>query len=488
MSDANTAELVNKIVKSENKLSNVMTKCGISPAGQSFIDSSLDLFKDAQGRPPCIGYPDMAARNIVVQKVRATNVISRPAGLAVGGTWDCHIVNKMCNNVIVLNNYTANNQNLFMRDAAASAKLYGGVMVFTGAAGTPLGLGVTTQCFGLDPSYFNGDTSCRVIGKAHEVVNTTATLNIQGNVIVYQKPTCPYEEALATISISDGADTTVYGSLTTFIDFDGLGTPAQLLNYPKSKSWPAKDGCYQTCVMNSTRNTPGTDRQIMVAYRDGIVAVPLLYATEVAYNIVNATTKSTSVPFTDWPFISPFNESGSYFQGLSYETTLQLTTIYLLESTPGRAQANLNTLTFLSPPFDPCALEMYSKLVEQLPAGVPVDQNGAGDWIQYIAEAADTMGVPGARLVAKGGKLVSAFEQFASSGYGIPTALTQSTNKNSTAMNNYIMKRKSNQSQNKPKNRRRKKNPPKQRTIVVSSPQARARRRRAPSRKIEIKT
>lgn len=460
MSTANSADLANKIIQSENKLTNAMNRCNISVAGQSYIDTALDLFKDSQGGNPCIGYPDMAARNIVVQKIRKTMVISRPASVPAGSTWDCHIVNKQCNNVIPTYSYNGGNQNVYIKaNPQVNTGNYGGIMVFAGPANVALGQADIVANLGLDSSYFNADTSGRVIGKAHEVCNTTNKLNAQGNVVVYQKPTCPYDEASSTISFTDAADATVYGNLTTFIDFDGLGIPSELLNLPKSKQWSAIDGVYQTCVMNSTVNTPGTDRQFAIAFRDGKVAVPGLYATQLLYDVVNATTKATSVPFTSWPLISPFNESGCYFQGLSSETTLQLTGCWLFESTPSRSQLSLTTLTHISPPFDACALELYSKLAHALPSGVPFSDNGAGDWIQYVAEAAEVMGVPGAKVIKKAGKWVSDFELFRDSNYGmgVPTALVQSNNRSSMKMNKDIARR--NTKPPRKRNNKKKKNP-----------------------------
>jgi hypothetical protein len=440
MSEPSTSELATKIIRSENKLTNIMTKCDITSAGQAFIDTSLDLFKDAQGRDPCVGMPSLGARNIVVQKIRLTNVISRPAGLPVGGTWDCHIINKACNNVIPVIKATGINQNLISYDNPVVASVYGGVTVLTAVAGTVLGQDNLAHNFGLDAAYFNADTSCRVIGKAHEVVNTTAKLTKQGNVIIYQKPTCSPIESMSAISYTDGLDPSVYGSILTYADDAGYGTPAQILNLPKSRSYAAEDGVYQTCTLNSTENMPGTDRQIGILLQDGKAAGQVKYVTTPSISVVNATTKSPNIPFLNWPLISPFSESGCYFQGLSYESTLQLTCCWLLESTPGRNQFALNTLTFMSPAYDPCCLEMYSRLAHALPCGVPVKDNAAGDWIKYVADAAEAVGMPGAKLLSTGGRILTKMANSFNTPKGSPTALTSSNNKNADNIRMFMAK------------------------------------------------
>jgi hypothetical protein len=432
MSDSSNSNTATKIDRSENKLSNILTKCEVTLAGQAWIDHSLDLFKDSKGRPPCVGYPDASNRIIVVQKYTSTTSISRPSTVPVGSSWDCHIVNKQTNNMLGVNSNLRLGFNSFMSDNPLTGVNYGGVMVFSGPAGGVMGADTVQNANQLTvpQSFWGGTNSSRCIGKAHEVVNTTAVLNQQGSVLVYQKPMTSPEKTLFTFVQQSATDVLVYGPLLSYHDEDGLGTPAQLLNLPKARIWSAKEGVYQTCTYCSPDNPAGIDRPIAMVWDDGKRGAnfPMITAYTVIPPQVGNPVKAVSIAEANNPFISPFDESGCYFQGLSSETTLQLTASWLLENSPARTDLSLNTLSHPSPGLDNCALEIYSKMVHSLPAGVPVKDNSAGDWINMIADAAAMVGVPGAGLIKTGGKLLSNAIAFYKSDFGKMTMPNQNSN------------------------------------------------------------
>jgi hypothetical protein len=434
MTDSNSSTSATKIERSENKLTNILTKCEVTLAGQSWIDHSLDLFKDSQGRPPCVGMPDSALRSIIVQKFTSTIAISRPASVPAGSNWDCHIVNKQCNNSIILAANSQLHYNLNVRDNPHATFNYGGVMIFSGPAGAALGAVDIVGSLSVPATFFANENSSRVIGKAHEIANTTATLNKQGSVLCYQKPMVdPYVTQTSIMQVAS-SDAIAQGSLTTVLDIDGLGSPAQLLNYPKSKIWEAKDGTYQTSVFCSPNNPPGTDRQISVMWHDGKRAIAAPLCSQIVITPYTAALHPVSIDLANFPFMTPFNESGSYFTGLSSETTLQLTASWMIETTPSRNDLQLITLCRDSPPLDNCALEQYSQIAHRLPAGVPVKDNAAGDWINLIADVAAAAGIPGAGLIKMGGGLVNQAIKFYKTDFGRMTTPDQSSKNNKPQM------------------------------------------------------
>jgi hypothetical protein len=438
MSESSNSNTATKIDRSENKLSNVLTKCEVTLAGQAWIDHALDLFKDSKGRPPCVGMPDSSNRSIVVQKYTATTSITRPASVPAGSNWDCHIINKQSNNVIQLAANTTLGDNSFRRDNPLVQGFWGGVMVHAGPVGVVQGndTNIVANALGIPASFFAGPNSTRIIGKAHEVVNTTAMIELQGSVLVYQKPMTSPEKTTIVISQLDAADALVYGPLMAIKDDDGIPSAAQVLNFPKSRIWAAKDGVYQTCTLCSPDNPAGLDRQNSIFYDDGKrgAGFPLLSNFVVVAG--TATCKSANIPTAGNPLMSPFDESGCIFQGLSSGSSLQLTATWLIETSPDRTNLTLNSLAHPSPGLDNCALELYSKIAHQLPAGVPVKDNAAGDWINMIADAAAAVGVPGAGLIKTGGKLLSNAIAFYKSDFGKMTMPNQTSNNGKQTVRN----------------------------------------------------
>jgi hypothetical protein len=76
---------------------------------------------------------------------------------------------------------------------------------------------------------------------------------------------------------------------------------------------------------------------------------------------------------------SSFHTSGAFFTGLSPQTTLQVNVKMLIEVAPGPGSA-LVTVAKPSPVYDPLALELYSRAINEMPVAVPASMNPAGEW------------------------------------------------------------------------------------------------------------
>ncbi len=86
--------------------------------------------------------------------------------------------------------------------------------------------------------------------------------------------------------------------------------------------------------------------------------------------------------------VHPFHQSGAIFTGLSFNTTLTLNLNVYYESFPSMSDPNILALAKPSAIYDPCALELYSRVLQELPVGVPVRENGLGDWFLNAASTA----------------------------------------------------------------------------------------------------
>jgi hypothetical protein len=416
MSDNYLSEnIANKIEKSENALTEILTQCDVSLTGQAYLDYALDPFKDSQGRPPCLGKPDRGLRNVVVSTYVETKTISRPATVPAGSNWDCHIMNLQQNNIVPVRQAVQLAPNFIQETPANPLINYGGIQVLAGAAGTALGMAQTVANLGVPLAYYSGQNSSRVIAKAHKTNNTTAMLTVQGNVLMYERTMPDPEETQVTFNYEKlGLFVPATGSLTAYDDPSGFRTPAELLQMPKSRQHPAKLGSYQVCVECGNRNAPGTDKPAIFHVYDGVVGlfIPVIVWFPGAVHSV------PNVAILDEPFRSPFNVNGSYYTGLSSDSTVVVTGMWIIETNPPTADVRMMSLSHPSPPFDDCAMKMYAEIAYKMPSGVPYRDNGAGDWIQTIAALAQEAGAPGAGLLKLGGKAVNAVQRFYQSDFG----------------------------------------------------------------------
>jgi hypothetical protein len=92
--------------------------------------------------------------------------------------------------------------------------------------------------------------------------------------------------------------------------------------------------------------------------------------------------------------VSEFNMIGAYYTGLSLQTTLQVRSIYYIERFPTPLDNNLVVLATPSPPFDPCALELYARTMGSLPVGVPSGENPLGEWFKDVVSKVSSFTTP----------------------------------------------------------------------------------------------
>jgi len=88
-----------------------------------------------------------------------------------------------------------------------------------------------------------------------------------------------------------------------------------------------------------------------------------------------------SYPTVQW---TKYDISGACFTGLSLQTTLFIRWNLYIERFPDSSLPDLVVLATPSPEYDPKALEAYSIALQDMPVGVPVAENGIGDWFSGV--------------------------------------------------------------------------------------------------------
>jgi hypothetical protein len=232
----------------------------------------------------------------------------------------------------------------------------------------------------IDLSIFGVEGSFRVISGAFEAVNTTPDLYKSGSVTVYRQDQS-WTEANSTLV--NGADFTV---LESNCPSKVCIPPPQSLAQAKqlnSATWGAEDGCLVPLVIRPykphrfLREVPIIPSQIHTSeITDGVFSC---FSTS-AYLDVNDTIMSSNSRTPGVHFIDAMS-SGAYFSGLNENTSILLTGRFIIEKFPDPDSEQV-PLARPSPEFDPRALEIIQAAFDNLPVGVKINENAAGDWFR----------------------------------------------------------------------------------------------------------
>jgi len=373
-----------RAVKAQKRIERAALAVGCSKEAIEWMESALDPFPDEERS--IAGYPDMISSKSVVQAFREKVTVSTPAGLA-GANWDVNIyMDGFFKSVPVVS--TSQSASIAaLAGQGGTAYNLGGVSVRSAAAGTALYVPTLQNAQQLIPS-MSSTIPYRVIACGLEIWNTTAPLYRQGNVVVWRQPRNVGESGI----IAPYTATPVFGSTKTYFLQNPPETASQALLLGGSKTWSAEKGAY--CVGTLAQ------QEIAVYANDFVNLYTAVTGLSNSVNYFPAIATNGTYPYVSGAVQeTSFNQFGAYFTGLSAQTTLDVTLHYIVERFPPATSTDLVTMASNSCPFDPRALELYSKTVWHLPAGTWVEENGLGDWLAEVADTLGTFGVPGMGIV-----------------------------------------------------------------------------------------
>jgi len=390
------------VQRSERMLQRIGEQIGLSDDGKEWLKASLDPFHDNQ--ICCNGYPDTCMSASVVQCVKQSVTIAAPPGITTG-TWDLHVAQLPWFSSIQANStsFPAASTNLLQQNADATS-VVGGLYIMKVPTGTNYVIAGTAtnqvnSSMVLPSTYYRG--AARVVGSGFEITNTTAAINAQGLVTVYRNP-MPMNAFNSTYGIVNSATLNV--NAVGAASFVSMPCPpvtlAQSLLLPGSRQWAASEGSYQVCALN-------TDQ---LPIQGANYIQPLIYTTNADdttqvtdHFAVTAVTNGTSpiafMAHVEPTFWTQFDQSGCIFTGLSLASTLTLNWNVYVERFPSQEDNDLIVLAHASPAHDPKALEFYSIALRFLPVGVPVAENGLGDWFKSVINVASDYIAPIASLI-----------------------------------------------------------------------------------------
>lgn len=418
--DARTAVVqMDKITRSERVLTNAVKTGELTDSGRDFLIAALDPFHDSQLKD-LQGWPDLETAPSVVRLVKQTQSITTNRGPSTN--WDCYIDLWPFLNTLNFNNtanhpYTGKINDAILYDTADLLTNFGGLSIGGVVADGTMNYGIQGNFIHniTLPDAFAAGTQ-RVVGIGFEVVNTTAPLHKQGQAIVYRQPNSVLSPtAYRFFSLTNNTGLTGNGSFTCGLLNSPPTSIADTMLLPGTRQWPAGEGCYVVGCFAGSENPPtmvnyttpvigSQDSFTDVAYNQSIPpAVPLDNSTNVLFCPPLAPQIGTRQLGASYPtIIHPMHGCGARFIGLSPETSLSVTLNIYLESFPTPADRSILVLATPSAQYDPVALEIFSHALTYLPVGVPVRENGLGEWFhkamslanEYIAPAADLFGFP----------------------------------------------------------------------------------------------
>lgn len=403
----------------EEKTLSVEGKNWLTQATDPFHDSSIEL----------AGLPDLNIASSVMQCVKQTFTIKADTTKVGTGNWDCNFV-LWPNPTLDLN--TQLFRTVFGTDQILTQTFTTGIHPYPMGGLTAFAVPTGDATYGTEnlevqfeqigPTAFV-DGCYRVVAQGFEVVNSTAVLSKQGDVVVYRQPMPDCRSTLCTCftSASDlrkdsccpscekdrsGVQEpagkpallpTSAGWMSTYHFDQPPGSVGDAMLLEGSKRWEAENGVYCISTMNCLDNPPMFNRPIMLASweagpgdsGDGQAICSTLFGTPTSTIFYPAGNHN----------VQPWNLAGAYFTGLSPTTTLTATAVWYIETFPNPiTDRRLVTMASPSPAFDPAALEIYGRAMKYLPVGVMQGENPLGEWFTNVLDAVRDYAVP----IAKG--------------------------------------------------------------------------------------
>lgn len=403
-----------KATRAEKVLTRIGDRLGLTPEGKQWLIAALDPFHD--NPLDTTGYPDGSTSPCVTRVQKYTTGLSAPPNLAANTNWDCMILDTPHPQLIKLYNSflgatAAGNTLNNIYNANGNGTSFGGLWCVTAPAGTTFDYGTiqallaagTAAIFPLvvDPSLTSGDF--RIIAKGFEVYNVSAELYKGGTVTVFESPLDSYTTAQTYSLTNSGA--TISTQVSAVINPAWPSSSTSAFSLVNSKQWEAKDGCYVVGRINQTELPIENGFNFTVPFyqTDGSVNGPITGTSLVPAADVDGGAGINTVVWEN------FNFTGAFFTGLSYQSALTANYLVIIENHPS-SKDTIYSLAKPPPCRDDIALSMYSCILREMPVGVPVNENGLGDWFadavstvsDYISPVLSAIPHPGAMALGAG--------------------------------------------------------------------------------------
>jgi hypothetical protein len=376
---------MNKVSKAESFLQKLAQRTGMTKQGLEWLKCAIDPFHD--GKLTVSGYPDGSQGASVVQVVKQSKQISKPANITTA-TWDGHVYFSPTTNSRELLQYNLRSDTFTGILSLNRKGIIGGVVVnATGQGGNLTVVDATlpdtfSQPVTQIPVPFNYQKHrWRLIGVGIEIHDTTAALYKQGAITTYQVP-----QSVETFVGKFTNDVSATTNSPSAVGVQWLTMPPQTQSdamlLSGSTTWEMKQGAYVVPTFCQNENPPQFNQPRLFCWSEnqdasvGVVDMTTYVVKPSIFNGALVTYYCSAPPEHD----IPFNTKGIILTGLNPNSTFQVNVNYWIERFPQFEDDDLVVLASPSAEFDSVALEMYNRIMSIMPVGVPVSENGFGDW------------------------------------------------------------------------------------------------------------
>lgn len=388
-----------RVARANGLLNNIASRTGMSQEGKQWLIAALDPMHDE--KLSVTGYPDRTSGVSVCQLVKRSLTLSKPPGVATSN-WNLAIVldHQILSEPMINCEATAN---LLTQGIGTPQILTTGGLTWCGTADGAGDLSTTGNAtdhgqLTIPLELTNG--RFRVLSQGFEVVNTTADIQKQGAIAVWEQPSVKHDPTIYAIRQPGG---TVLTHTTKFVDTAPPRTLAAALLLAGSQQWKAEEGCYCVATMNDLNNPAryvSFNGRVFTQnendYPNGFTTASTIHNVY-AFNHNNYVNFSGDVLESPPSYVSPFNIKGAYLTGLSAATTVTLNYNVWIETFPTDTN-QLITLATPSACMDNVALQVYSEIICRMPVGVRFRDNDLGDFfkgvVDTIADVVMSVGKP----------------------------------------------------------------------------------------------
>lgn len=332
------------------------------------LTNITDPYHDFNLRPT--GYPDGKAIASAIQRICTRVDISCPFTLAGGETWDFHVFTTPLHNVTLLSPGLISQTNNLITVATTDAYQQIGPVNVLYKRYDSNGVVNSTNLQALDAIAPQVDTQRRTVSLGFELHNTTAELYKAGALTTYRAPVLCNQDVDMTLTTTGTATTGWYHA--SFVGQVPYAlSDAQRI--PNSRTWNASEGAY--CVA-----LPYHDNQFSPLMAQNII----LKAGILSNSVLIKRSLTTQYPSqTTWSPLSCPGVMSSQFANKEQTFTLDMRQI--IESIPTSDNSTIISFAVTAPQLDRTFLKLYKQMFNNVPPGVPVNFNSAGDWFRMIA-------------------------------------------------------------------------------------------------------
>lgn len=319
-----------------------------------------------------VGYPDGSAIMSAIQRRYARTTIANPFTLTAGQTWAFHI-------------YATP---LHFMSTLSTGSLAGNTLTFSGVGvnhgplniqyfkydGSGVILESQTVALGSASPYSNTNMSqVRTVSLGYEIHNTTAEIQRSGSLTVYRAPSNYHDVNMWS---KNGANYIPFGA--KFINSVPTSIEEATL-FPNTRTWEASKGLYSVCL-------PAPHNEFSQSIPSNFMVKTGSNSDGYAFMYFDHYETSRTVATH-----SPLSCTGVWSSKYSTDQTFTIDFRQILEILPNSNDATDLSFASTCRPIDRLFMKMYKQMYTEIPPGVPVSMNAAGDWVRSIVKIAKTV-------------------------------------------------------------------------------------------------